>query len=137
MRANIVTLVLAVVALACVSVIFAGRPWNAMRIAGAAIAVPSLALFVLARIQLGGSFAIRPKARALVTHGIYSRIRNPIYVFSALLLAGFLLYMEVPRFLLILVFLIPLQVYRAGKESKVLEAKFGDAYREYKARTWF
>jgi protein-S-isoprenylcysteine O-methyltransferase Ste14 len=30
-----------------------------------------------------------------------------------------------------------LQVVRAGREAKVLEARFGDAYRAYRARTWF
>jgi protein-S-isoprenylcysteine O-methyltransferase Ste14 len=33
--------------------------------------------------------------------------------------------------------LIPLQVFRVRKEEQVLEAKFGDAYRHYKRRTWF
>jgi protein-S-isoprenylcysteine O-methyltransferase Ste14 len=33
--------------------------------------------------------------------------------------------------------LIPLQVIRSRKESQVLEAEFGDAYREYKKKTWF
>ena len=35
------------------------------------------------------------------------------------------------------VVLIPLQIWRAGKESAVLEAAFGDEYRKYKAGTWF
>jgi protein-S-isoprenylcysteine O-methyltransferase Ste14 len=31
----------------------------------------------------------------------------------------------------------PIQVLRARKESKVLEEKFGDEYRQYKRSTWF
>jgi protein-S-isoprenylcysteine O-methyltransferase Ste14 len=31
----------------------------------------------------------------------------------------------------------PVQVWRARKEAAVLEAKFGDEYRAYRASTWF
>lgn len=50
-----------------------------MRIAAVILGLPSLVLLILARIELGGAFSVRPKAQALVTHGLYSRIRNPIY----------------------------------------------------------
>ena len=30
-----------------------------------------------------------------------------------------------------------MQALRAGAEAKVLEAAFGDAYREYRRKTWF
>jgi protein-S-isoprenylcysteine O-methyltransferase Ste14 len=33
--------------------------------------------------------------------------------------------------------LIPLQIYRTRKEEQVLAEKFGDAYLEYKRKTWF
>jgi hypothetical protein len=59
------------------------QPAVATRIDGVVIGLPSLALLVLAQIQLGGSFSVRPKAQALVTHGLYSRIRNPISLFGA------------------------------------------------------
>jgi protein-S-isoprenylcysteine O-methyltransferase Ste14 len=39
--------------------------------------------------------------------------------------------------LLFLLVVAPLQAMRARKEARVLEEKFGDAYREYRARTWF
>jgi protein-S-isoprenylcysteine O-methyltransferase Ste14 len=32
---------------------------------------------------------------------------------------------------------IPLQIWRIGKEAQVLETRFGDAYRAYRASTWF
>jgi protein-S-isoprenylcysteine O-methyltransferase Ste14 len=35
------------------------------------------------------------------------------------------------------VIIIPLQIFRARREAAVLEAKFGDEYREYRKRTWF
>jgi len=73
----------------------------------------------------------------LVTHGLYARIRNPVYVFGSLLFAGLLLYLGKPWFLFCLLPVMALQVVRAGREAKVLEARFGDAYRAYRARTWF
>src|SRR5580693_914811 len=137
MRTNIITLVLGLLAIVLLGIHFGIQPWSPTRIAGLMIGLPSLALLVLARIQLGGSFSVRPKAQALVTHGLYSRIRNPIYLFGALAIAGIFLYMNQPLYLWLFVVLIPLQIYRARQEGKVLEARFGDEYRQYKSRTWF
>jgi protein-S-isoprenylcysteine O-methyltransferase Ste14 len=137
MKTNLLTLAVALAALAFLVAHFWGQPWTPMRIAGAAIGLPSLALLILARIQLGGSFSVRAKAQALVTDGLYSRIRNPIYVFGAFTIVGVFLFADLPKFLWALVVLIPMQIYRARKEEQVLAAKFGDEYRAYKAQTWF
>ncbi len=137
MRTNILTLVLALLVIIFLGVHFGSEPWTPTRIAGVVIGLPSLALLVLARIELGGSFSVRPKAQALVTHGLYSRIRNPIYLFGGLAAAGIFLYINHPLFLWAFVVLIPLQIYRARQEEKVLEARFGAEYRQYKSRTWF
>jgi protein-S-isoprenylcysteine O-methyltransferase Ste14 len=137
MKANLITLAVALAVLASSVVIVWGQPWTPMRITGAVIGLPSLALLILARIQLGGSFSVRAKARALVTHGLYSRIRNPIYIFGGLAVAGVFLFIGAPKLLWALIVIIPLQVYRARKEEQVLASKFGDEYRAYKARTWF
>ncbi|MGC9969229.1 MAG: isoprenylcysteine carboxylmethyltransferase family protein [Bryobacteraceae bacterium] len=112
-------------------------PWTTSRVFGAVLAIPALSLWLLARIQLGRSFAVRAQARELVTHGLYSKIRNPIYFFGSLFIAGLILVIGKPIWLLILVVLVPVQAIRARKEARVLEEKFGDAYREYRSRTWF
>jgi protein-S-isoprenylcysteine O-methyltransferase Ste14 len=39
--------------------------------------------------------------------------------------------------LLAFLIVIPLQIWRARKESAVLEASFGEEYRRYRAGTWF
>ena len=101
------------------------------------IGLPSLALLVLARIELGSSFSVRPKAQTLVTHGLYSRIRNPIYVFGGLVAAGVLLYVNKPSALWLFVALIPLQIHRARQEEQILQTRFGDEYQQYKSHTWF
>jgi protein-S-isoprenylcysteine O-methyltransferase Ste14 len=137
MKANIVTLVVIVLGMTFLGIKYAHGPWTPVRIATVIIGLPSLVLLIVARIELGGSFSVRPKAQALVTHGLYSRIRNPIYVFGALAIAAVLLYVNQPLLLCVLVVIVPLQIYRARQEEKILEAKFGEEYRQYKARTWF
>jgi protein-S-isoprenylcysteine O-methyltransferase Ste14 len=127
----------------CVMLIVIGivafRPgaWNAARLARFCIAVPAAVLLFAARWQLGRSFSVTPQARELVTWGIYSKIRNPIYVFSALLVAGVPVALQYRYALLLLVVLIPIQIARARKEAQVLEARFGEEYRQYREGTWF
>lgn len=111
--------------------------WNGVRIVGMGLIVVGFILWTIARFQLGASFAVKAEARKLVTGGLYSKIRNPIYLFGLWVVAGGILVFGKPAWLLIFVLLIPLQIWRAGKESAVLEAAFGDQYRSYKAGTWF
>ncbi len=108
-----------------------------LRAIGLALALSGFVLWGIARIQLGKSFAVRAKAQTLVTRGIYSKIRNPIYVFGTVCIAGVLLSLGQEKWLLILVLLIPMQLVRARKEARVLEEKFGDEYRDYRRSTWF
>jgi protein-S-isoprenylcysteine O-methyltransferase Ste14 len=112
-------------------------PLTPMRWLGISLATISFIFWATARVQLGQSFSVRPKAVAIVSRGVYSKIRNPIYVFSALWIVGFVLALGRPTWLFILVLLIPIQARRAGREARLLEDTFGDAYREYRKRTWF
>src|SRR3954451_24951737 len=103
--------------------IFGFKPWNATHWVGLAIAAPALVLLLVARFQLGGSFSITPQARRLVTHGLYSKIRNPIYFFGEFVIAGASLAIHRPLLLVVLAIVTPVQIVRARKESKVLEEK--------------
>ena len=137
MKLNIVTLVIVVVLMPFLVVHFWGPPWTALRIAGVAVGVPCFLLLALARVQLGRAFSVQAKASTLVTSGLYSRIRNPIYVFGGLAIAGFMLWAQMPWMLLIFVIIIPMQIWRSRVEARVLEEKFGAEYLEYKKKTWF
>ena len=137
MKANIFTLLIALLGICFLGMRDGSQPWTTTRIAGVVIGLPSLALLVLARLELGSSFSVRPRAQTLVTHGLYSRIRNPIYLFGGLVIAGIFLYIGQPRALWLFVVIIPLQIYRARQEEQILQARFGDEYQRYKSRTWF
>ena len=134
MKLNFGTLLLAIVVLGFLMFRYVWKlAWTPWQIVGVAIFVPAFLLFVLARIELGRAFSIKAKANTLVTTGLYARIRNPIYVFGGLMSLGIFIFLHRPWLLLIWVPLIPLQVSRVRKEEQVLEAKFGDAYREVQA----
>ena len=95
-------------------------------------------MWFTARLQIREFFTARAEARGLVTTGIYSKIRNPIYVSNLFLFVGMLLYLSMPLWSLVFLLMIMiLQIWRAKNEARVLEAKFGDAYREYRSKTWF
>src|ERR1700689_3591014 len=68
--------------------------WTTLRIVGAILAGIAYVFLITARVQLGKSFAVTPKAKGLVTHGLYSRIRNPMYIFVDLMFFGIILILQ-------------------------------------------
>lgn len=107
------------------------------RTIGLLIVAISLPFLVIARVQLGRAFSVQARASELVTTGLYSRIRNPIYVFSSLVFVGLIVWWGNPWYFLVFAVIIPVQFIRARKESQVLREKFGAAYDEYSRKTWF
>jgi len=110
---------------------------NVETFAGLALSAISFALVVLARMQLGESFTVTPKANELVTHGLYSRLRHPMYVFVDLTICGIALAVNRWYVSLLLVILLPLQIRNAGRERTVLREEFGERYELYRRATWF
>ena|ERR1700733_3885587 len=113
-------------------------PWTPLHIAGAVLLAVGFIGWLIARLQIREFFTVKAEAHGLVATGIYSKIRNPIYFFGLVFFAGLLLYLSIPKWgLLFMLLIIIMQISRARNEARVLEAKFGDAYRRYRAKTWF
>jgi protein-S-isoprenylcysteine O-methyltransferase Ste14 len=73
--------------------------------------------------------------RALVTNGIHGWSRNPIYVGMFLVYIGIGIAVRSPWILiLILPLAITIRYGVVAREEAYLERRFGDAYRDYKAR---
>ncbi|HEY4904248.1 MAG TPA: isoprenylcysteine carboxylmethyltransferase family protein [Candidatus Sulfotelmatobacter sp.] len=112
-------------------------PWNAERYVGTVLAVIGISMIALARYQLGTSFSVAAEARHLVTRGLYSKIRNPIYMFGMVMIAGLFLVIQIRALWVVLLAVLIGQTIRARREAAVLEAAFGEEYREYRRKTWF
>lgn len=111
--------------------------WTSLQLTGMVLALIGFVLWTLARFQLGNSLTVTAQAKQLVTHGLYSKIRNPIYFFGSLFFIGFILAFGRLRWFLIFVVIVPLQIWRMRKEADVLEGTFGEEYRKYYRQTWF
>jgi protein-S-isoprenylcysteine O-methyltransferase Ste14 len=104
---------------------------------GGVLMLVGLPLVVLARLQLGSAFAFAPQAKGLVTTGLYSRIPHPMYVFLDVALLGGITLLRQAWLLVPWVGLVAVQVLQARRETSILERAFGDAYRDYRKRTWW
>ena len=136
-RSALFVTIVPIIPIAFILYVFTQPPWTPVRLIGLALALFGFTMLTIARVQLGNAFSVTPQANMLVTHGIYRHIRHPVYVFSALAIAGLLLSINRPELLLVLLVLIPIQVVRARQEQRVLEERFGEQYRVYKRSTWF
>jgi protein-S-isoprenylcysteine O-methyltransferase Ste14 len=134
---NIALTLIVVLAIALAVLEYPPGTWTPIQTVGLCLLVAGFVLWTIARFQLGNSFTASAQAKRLVSSGLYSKIRNPIYVFGSCVLAGLILLLGRPMWLLIFVVIVPLQIWRARKESQVLEAKFGEEYRKYRSATWF
>jgi protein-S-isoprenylcysteine O-methyltransferase Ste14 len=100
-------------------------------VAGLGLAVSALGIF-----RSSGTRA-EPwePSTALVTEGIFKWLRNPMYVGAISILAGLSILLASDWMLVMTIVFAP--VIHFGiilREERYLEAKFGDAYRQYKTR---
>jgi len=107
-------------------------------VAGAAIATIGVVILGLAfnrMLRAGTNIDPSKPATALVTSGIYRFSRNPIYVAMTLLyLAAALSFRTLPALILLPVALVVLHFGVIRPEERYLEGKFGEEYRNYRAR---
>jgi protein-S-isoprenylcysteine O-methyltransferase Ste14 len=98
---------------------------------GAALAVPAIRGFRSA----GTHVEPWKPSTALVTGGIFGWLRNPMYFGVTLLLAGLSILLASDWMLVMTIIFVPVIHFGVVlREERYLEAKFGDAYRQYKAR---
>jgi protein-S-isoprenylcysteine O-methyltransferase Ste14 len=102
--------------------------------ASLALLVAGYFIAAVALSQLGRSFSVMPEARRLVTAGIYSRVRHPLYLAEGVATLGVLLQYRSVGALLLVAAQLAVQLLRMNEEEKVLEAQFSE-YGEYRQRT--
>jgi len=90
-------------------------------------------VFVLGH-RFSGLVAIQ-KGHALVTTGIYSRIRNPSYLGLLISSLGWALAFRSIIGIILVAALVPPLIARMMSEEKLLGAQFGAEYEAYRART--
>jgi protein-S-isoprenylcysteine O-methyltransferase Ste14 len=101
------------------------------------LSVACAVLWLVSRLQLGDAFSVAPEARRLVTRGLYSRIRHPIYVFGTSAFLFIVLALQGWAALIIWAVVILIQVVRVRREERVLTDTFEEEYTAYRSRTWF
>ena len=109
-------------------------------ILGIVLLIPTAIIFYRSHRDLGKNWSVSLEIReehSLVTHGIYKRIRHPMYtaiwlwvICQALLLQNYIAGLSgIVGFGL-------LYFFRVGKEEAMMEAQFGEDYLKYKKRTY-
>ena len=112
-------------------------PRTSAWLAGIVVASIAFPLWIVARLQLGSAFSFRAEARQLVTSGLYSKLRHPVYVFGTAAALSALLTLQIWPILALGVALIPITWLRMRREERVLGRAFGEQYERYRERTWF
>ena len=110
---------------------------TAARVLGALLVAAGLAIFGLALVAFGDSWRVgidRQAPGALVTHGIFARSRNPVFLFMNLYAVGTFLLSGRLVFLLFALAAIAGLHYQIRQEERFLEQTHGDAYRSYRMR---
>lgn len=119
------------------------KPDTASAVAGNALMVLAFAIAVLAARELARArTAIHPgkPAAALVTSGVFSRSRNPIYLSFLFFMIGLGLALPNPWLVLLApVLLLYMQERVIKREEAYLAAQFGQEFAAYRGRVrrWF
>lgn len=106
--------------------------------AGLALIVVGAGLSTVAFRHLGDSFRVPPQPRAdaaLVSHGIYTRLRHPIYSGLAIAIAGLVLTRATPWIVGAGVLAVAILAVKGAYEERLLADRHGEVYARYKSRT--
>lgn len=99
-------------------------------IAGTAFIVPAIMSFIRHKTTVNPQSPIN--ATSLVTSGVFSISRNPMYIGMLLLLLAFVLWLgEVSALFAPIIFFISIDRFQIRSEEQSLREKFGKAFTEY------
>ena len=87
--------------------------------------------------RMGASYhqLIRQPAGGLVTGGVYSMVRHPLYLFFTMEMTGFLLIRPNTVSLAAMILVIAAVLHRIRREDALLAETFGASFEEYRRRT--
>jgi protein-S-isoprenylcysteine O-methyltransferase Ste14 len=106
---------------------------------GLVMMVVGCAIMLWARVTLGAAWSKVPQAGAVpapVTTGPYARVRHPVYLGYLLALVGLAVaFAHGAALVVLLVGTLPLLLWRAREEERLLTAVYGEEYRLYRRRT--
>lgn len=110
------------------------EPGLAQSLFGLSLVAIGSGFSIIAISRLGRSFSIMAEARELVTDGVYSFVRHPLYLAEEIAILGVIvIHFSIPAVLL-LFFHIALQIQRMKNEEGILGEAFPN-YAPYMART--
>jgi len=101
------------------------------RYTGLAFFIIGVCLVILSHVKIRGQ-----ETDELVTTGIYSRIRHPMYLGFIIWIIGFPIFMNAAFTLASAIIWIPQILYWKSSEERQLAKKYKD-YQEYQRRSWF
>jgi protein-S-isoprenylcysteine O-methyltransferase Ste14 len=110
----------------------------AAKIVGVVLITAGLVVFVLAFFNFGDSWRVGVDYQtpgALVTRGIFSITRNPIYVFINLWFIGTFLINGTIIFLVLAVLALAAQHWQIVREERFLTQRYAEAYDRYRKQT--
>jgi protein-S-isoprenylcysteine O-methyltransferase Ste14 len=107
---------------------------------GASLAIAGVVLRIVAFRTLGASYSRTLRVteqQALVTRGVYRRVRHPGYASAILIWGGAAIASGVVAAAAVAgVVLVGVYLYRIGAEERMLARAFGAEYEAYRARSW-
>jgi protein-S-isoprenylcysteine O-methyltransferase Ste14 len=104
-----------------------------VRWAGLAVVIVGLGLAISALVQLQGLENIKQ----LVTSGLFSKLRHPMYLGFVLWILGWSIYHGAALSLIPGCLGMGSIIFWRRLEEHDLESRFGEAYRSYRAKSWF